>query len=74
MRSGWVVKEDGVMNKVYLGDSVYIGPGRYVGELKLTTENGLPNDPSNLIFLDCSVVSSLLAYLNNWKKELSNAG
>jgi len=46
--------------KVYLGDSVYAAwDGEYV---ILTTENGMPSDPSNRIYLDGEVRSALLRY------------
>lgn len=52
------------MCKVYLGDSVYAmkGPGGIV----LTTENGLPDDPSNIIVLEDQVMESLIKL---YKKE-----
>lgn len=46
--------------KEYLGDSVYAsfdGNG-----IVLTTENGLPTDPSNTIVLEPHVLDSLLNY------------
>ncbi len=47
--------------KAYLGDSVYVD---YVGGmLKLTTENGLPHDPSNTIYLEDSVYAALVEYV-----------
>ncbi len=47
--------------KVYLGDSVFAD---YVGGmLKLTTENGRPNDPSNTIYLEDSVYAALVEYV-----------
>ena len=49
--------------KRYLGDSVY-GEMRD-GVLVLTTENGL--GPSNTIFLDESVVSSMLSFIARFK-------
>jgi len=55
------------MNKEYLGDSVYIEDGGY--ELILTTENGLPNDPSNKIVFDDSVLHNFLIYIERLKKE-----
>lgn len=44
------------VQKTYLGDSVYLSPGRFLGEWILTTENGYPDDPRNIIYLDPSVV------------------
>lgn len=46
--------------KTYLGDSVYVACEG--GMFKLTTENGLPTDPSNTIYLDPSVLDALIAY------------
>jgi len=49
--------------KDYLGDSVYIQEGPQLrGEIILTTENG--EYPSNVIYMDPSVVRALLSYLN----------
>jgi len=45
------------MSKVYLGDSVYVECELY--GMKLTTENGLPTDPSNTIYLDVEVLAEL---------------
>jgi len=47
------------MEKEYLGDSVYIAHDNY--GLILTTEN-VPNDPSNIIYLEPEVVSRLINY------------
>lgn len=47
--------------KSYLGDSVYVD---LVDEgIILTTENGLPNDPSNSIFLEVAVIQMLIKFL-----------
>jgi len=55
------------MSKTYLGDSVYT---EISGEhLVLTTENGLPTDPSNCILLDNRTLKSLLEYLEVEKDE-----
>lgn len=43
--------------KRYLGDSVYAQYDGY--HIVLTTENGLPDDPSNTIALDNSVLHAL---------------
>ena len=48
--------------KTYLGDSVYADMTD-IRELVLTTENGFPDDPSNMIHLDAGVLRSLVAYL-----------
>jgi len=51
------------MNKEYLGDSVYVELDNDNGMLKLTTENGLPNDPSNTIYLEETVMDALVRYV-----------
>ena len=48
------------MDKRYLGDSVYASYDGY--HIILTTENGLPTDPSNRIGLDYQVLTELLHY------------
>jgi hypothetical protein len=50
------------MKKAYLGDSVYVELDDF-GRIVLTTENGLPDDPSNKIILEPEVIENLLAYL-----------
>ena len=50
------------MNKKYLGYSVYADWDEY-GNLILTTENGLPDDPSNRICLEACVIDALLIFL-----------
>ena len=54
-----MINKDLIMinKKIYLGDSVYALYDGY--HIVLTTENGLPNDPSNKISLDASVLSIL---------------
>jgi hypothetical protein len=47
--------------KAYLGDSVYADVEN--GMLKLTTENGYPDDPRNVIFLEAEVWESLVKYM-----------
>ena len=47
-------------SKQYLGDSIYAdtdGSG-----MLLTTENGLPTDPSNSIYIEVPVLVSLIKY------------
>lgn len=48
--------------KVYIGDSVYATCDD--DQIILTTENGLPGDPSNEIYLDFEVLSNLF---NCWE-------
>ena len=47
--------------KDYLGDSVYAQINEY-GQIVLTTENGLPTDPSNIIYLEPEVYEALVRY------------
>ena len=50
-------------NKDYLGDSVYVdtdGDG-----VILTTENGVPTDPSNKIFMDIGVIKAFIRYVKS---------
>jgi hypothetical protein len=49
------------MPKFYLGDSVYVDVED--GMVKLTTENSLPYDPSNTIYMEPEVVESFLRWL-----------
>ena len=56
------------MIKVYLGDSVYVR--RDADHIIITTENGLPSDPSNEIYLDGEVISNLFNY---WQLAKANA-
>lgn len=46
--------------KRYIGDSVYADFDGY--HIILTTENGLPNDPSNRIALEPAVIDCLILY------------
>ena len=50
-------------NKVYLGDSVYATSDGW--HVILTTENGLPYDPSNKIMLDPEVQANLIKYIKD---------
>lgn len=53
--------------KTYLGDSVY---ANYDGwNVILTTENGLPTDPSNKIVLEPAVIVALNLYYNSILEE-----
>lgn len=49
----------------YLGDSVYIDIDD-LNRIILTTENGLPNDPSNRIVLEPEVAIALYVYLGKY--------
>jgi hypothetical protein len=57
------------MDKEYIGDSVYAEADEF-GMLKLTTENGLPYDPSNTIFLEKEVWEALYSYVERHGHEL----
>lgn len=52
------------MNKIYLGDSVYVEDGSYKGEIILTTNNGYDDDPRNKITLGLNEVQALIEYLD----------
>lgn len=54
------------MNKRYIGDSVYVEFDGY--NFILTTENGLPSDPSNEIVLEPGVYESLINYVTQLKQ------
>jgi len=54
------------VNKTYLGDSVYVQFDGYY--IILTTENGLPSDPSNTIYLEPQVICGL----EDFKREIYN--
>jgi len=56
-----------VSDKVYLGDSVYASFDGYA--IWLTTENGLPSDPSNRICLEPEVFVALHRFVSSLKKE-----
>ena len=57
--------------KAYLGDSVYASFDGY--HIVLTTENGLPSDPSNTIALEPAVYSALKLYVERLKDETRDA-
>ena len=59
------------MQKVYLGDSVYADIEH--GMLKLTTENGVPNDPTNVIYLEIEVLAAIQQYIAAWGEECQAA-
>lgn len=50
----------GTRDKDYLGDSVYVQHDGY--HIVLTTENGRPTDPSNIIALEPTVLAKLIQY------------
>ena len=49
--------------KAYLGDSVYADIDD-VGTLVLTTENGYPDDPRNIIYMEPQVLLALENYVS----------
>lgn len=57
--------------KIYVGDSVYAewNPDLYGEHLVLTTENGLPSDPSNTILLGPQELQNLIEWAKGmgWK-------
>ena len=56
------------MKKIYLGDSVYaVVDSR--GSIVLTTENGEPDDPSNIIILEPEVVKAFLKFIEDINEE-----
>lgn len=56
-------------NKQYLGDSVYVK--QYDNGILLTTENG--DVPSNEIYLDSTIMHSLLRYINDIEETESKS-
>lgn len=51
-------------DKTYIGDSVYAEIDDF-GDVKLTTENGYPDDPRNIIILE----APLFKQLTEWVKS-----
>ena len=49
--------------EIYLGDSVYAEFDGF--QLVLMTKNGLPNDPSNIIYLEPAVLAALWHFAAN---------
>jgi hypothetical protein len=56
--------------KIYLGDSVYAEWDLDIKRVILTTENGLPEDPSNIIYLEPEVMQALEMFWNKIKNHL----
>lgn len=54
-------------DKEYIGDSVYIQHDGF--HIILTTENGLPDDPSNKVALSPNVIRGLLRYCRKVEEE-----
>ena len=55
-------------DREYLGDSVYVETETQM--VKLTTNNGYPDDPRNVIYMEPSVLENLLRWLraSGWLK------
>ena len=53
--------------KAYLGDSVYAEYAN--GMVTLTTDNGLPEDPSNTIHLEPEVFSALTTFVKRINQQ-----
>lgn len=54
------------MTKDYLGDSVYAEFDGY--GITLTTQNGLPDDPSNTIYLEVETLAALARFVERTKQ------
>lgn len=54
-------------NRSYLGDGVYIAPGRFRGEYIICTSNGITDQ--HHIYLDTYVWRALKAYLDKIVEE-----
>ena len=57
--------------KAYIGDSVYVQFDGY--HIVLTTENGYPDDPRNLIYLEPAVYEGLLIWVEALKQRIAEA-
>ncbi len=57
------------MNKQYIGDSVYVEFDE-LERVVLTTNNGYPDDPRNLIVLEPEVYAELLKWVERNKGNL----
>ena len=49
--------------QTYLGDSVYVDLDN--GMIKLTTNNGYPDDPRNIIYLEFPVWNNLVTWVSS---------
>jgi len=47
----------------YLGDGVYVSPGRYDGEIVLTTDSHLIEEARNRVYLSPDIVQKLQTWL-----------
>lgn len=59
-------------DKRYLGDSVYVVYDGY--HIVLTTENGLPTDPSNKILLEPHLLKLLNKYFEDMRRKYQEGG
>jgi hypothetical protein len=64
---GIETEENGMSNKVYLGDSVYAE--LECGMIKLTTWNGYDDDPRNVIYLESEVLEAFELYLKTLRAK-----
>jgi len=55
------------LNPIYLGDGVYAQTSES-GELVLTTDSHKVEEADNVIYLESSVITSLLEYINSSRK------
>ncbi len=55
------------MKKTYIGDSVYAAFDGY--SIILTTENGYPDDPRNVIYMEPEVYQCLLLFVESLKAK-----
>jgi hypothetical protein len=55
-----------LIEKRYLGDSVYAEVED--GMVKVTTHNGYPDDPRNVIFIEPSVMDALVQFYEDAKE------
>jgi hypothetical protein len=57
------------MMKTYLGDSVYTEIDESRECIKLTTENGYPDDPRNVIYLEYEVYLALVRWIEHIRDQ-----
>jgi len=55
--------------KTHLGDGAYISPGRFLGEIILTTEDGIT--AQNTIYLGPGEIGSLLAWIEKHAEAMA---
>jgi hypothetical protein len=59
------------MSKEYLGDGAYVEDGVYLGEVVLTTSNGITN--TNTIVLGSDEIAMLFRFLERVRAQLRRA-